>query len=61
MTRCGEVSAVRSSGTSPELLIGDFYARLEDAEPWWTSPAGAEQSLRTVQSIYIQSKQKRTN
>ena len=42
-------------GVSHELLIGDFYARLDDAEPFWISPAEAEKSLAIVQSLYAQS------
>lgn len=42
-------------GVSHELLISDFYARLEDAEPFWISPAEAEKSLRIVKDIYRQS------
>ena len=42
-------------GVSHELLIGDFYARLDDAEPFWISPIEAEKSLAIVQSIYAQS------
>lgn len=42
-------------GVSHELLISDFYARLDDAEPFWISPAEAEKSLRIVKDIYRQS------
>lgn len=39
-------------GVSHELLIGDFYARLDDPEPFWISPAEAAKSLNTVQQLY---------
>ncbi|MDR7084238.1 putative dehydrogenase [Arthrobacter ginsengisoli] len=42
-------------GVSHELLINDFYARLDDAEPFWISPAEAEKSLRTIKDVYRQS------
>lgn len=42
-------------GVSHELLIADFYARLDDDEPFWISPVEAEKSLRIVQSVYTQS------
>ncbi|MHC6221756.1 Gfo/Idh/MocA family protein [Arthrobacter sp. MMS24-S77] len=42
-------------GVSHELLIKDFYAKLEDPEPFWISPAEAEKSLRIVKDIYAQS------
>ncbi|MGN7250808.1 MULTISPECIES: Gfo/Idh/MocA family protein [unclassified Arthrobacter] len=42
-------------GVSHELLIGDFYARLGDADPFWISPAEAEKSLRIVKDVYRQS------
>jgi len=42
-------------GVSHELLIRDFYARLDDDEPFWISPREAEKSLRLVQDIYTQS------
>lgn len=42
-------------GVSHELLISDFYARLDDAEPFWISPAEAEKSLRIIKDIYRQS------
>jgi len=42
-------------GVSHELLIRDFYARLDDDEPFWISPREAEKSLRIVQNIYTQS------
>lgn len=42
-------------GVSHELLIADFYARLDDAEPFWISPAEAEKSLRIIKDIYRQS------
>ncbi|WP_223256980.1 Gfo/Idh/MocA family protein [Arthrobacter globiformis] len=42
-------------GVSHELLIKDFYARLDDADPFWISPAEAEKSLRIIKEIYRQS------
>ena len=42
-------------GVSHELLISDFYARLDDADPFWISPAEAEKSLRIIKEIYRQS------
>lgn len=42
-------------GVSHELLIKDFYARLDDPEPFWLNPAEAEKSLRIVKDIYRQS------
>ncbi len=45
-------------GGSHELLISDFYARLDEAEPFWISPAEAEKSLRIVKDLYRQSYQR---
>ncbi len=42
-------------GVSHEILIRDFYDRLEDPEPFWISPREAAKSLRIVQEIYRQS------
>ena len=42
-------------GVSHELLINDFYGRLDDAEPFWISPAEAEKSLRIIKDVYRQS------
>jgi UDP-N-acetyl-2-amino-2-deoxyglucuronate dehydrogenase len=42
-------------GVSHELLIKDFYARLEDSGPFWINPAEAEKSLRIVKDLYAQS------
>lgn len=42
-------------GVSHELLIGDFYSRLDDPEPFWISPAEAEKSLRIIKDVYRQS------
>ena len=41
-------------GVSHELLIGDFYSRLSEDEPFWISPREAEKSLRIVKSLYQQ-------
>ncbi|MBD1544548.1 Gfo/Idh/MocA family oxidoreductase [Arthrobacter sp. IA7] len=42
-------------GVSHELLVSDFYARLHDGDPFWISPAEAENSLRIIKEIYRQS------
>jgi UDP-N-acetyl-2-amino-2-deoxyglucuronate dehydrogenase len=42
-------------GASHELLITDFYARLNDPDPFWIDPAEAEKSLRIVKELYRQS------
>lgn len=42
-------------GVSHELLISDFYNRLDEEEPFWISPAEAEKSLRIVKDVYRQS------
>ena len=42
-------------GVSHELLINDFYGRLDEAEPFWISPAEAEKSLRIIKDVYRQS------
>lgn len=42
-------------GVSHEILIRDFYDRLEDPEPFWISPREAAKSLRIVQDLYEQS------
>jgi predicted dehydrogenase len=42
-------------GVSHELLIKDFYARLDDPDAFWISPAEAEKSLRIVKEVYSQS------
>lgn len=42
-------------GVSHELLIADFYDRLDDAEPFWISPAEAAKSLGIIKEIYRQS------
>lgn len=39
-------------GVSHELLIRDFYARLDDPEPFWISPAEAMKSLRILKRTY---------
>jgi UDP-N-acetyl-2-amino-2-deoxyglucuronate dehydrogenase len=41
-------------GVSHELLIRDFYDRLEEDTPFWISPREAEKSLRIVKRIYQQ-------
>ena len=42
-------------GVSHELLIRDFYARIDDPRPFWISPAEAAKSLRIVKDVYRQS------
>lgn len=39
-------------GVSHELLIRDFYARLDDPEPYWISPAESMTSLRMLTDLY---------
>ena len=39
-------------GVSHELLIHDFYARLEDPEPFWIGPDEAMGSLRILKDAY---------
>ncbi|WP_395403472.1 Gfo/Idh/MocA family protein [Arthrobacter sp. UC242_113] len=53
--RTGGSGARSYWGVSHELLISDFYARLDDADPFWISPAEAEKSLRIIKEIYRQS------
>lgn len=42
-------------GVSHEVLIEDFYARLDDDEPYWISPREALRCLRIVGEVYAQS------
>lgn len=42
-------------GVSHELLIRDFYDRLEDKTPFWISPREAVKSLRIAKDVYAQS------
>ncbi len=39
-------------GVSHELLIRDFYDRLDDPEPFWISPAEAAKSLAVIEQLY---------
>lgn len=39
-------------GVSHELLIRDFYAKLDDPEPFWITPAEAWKSLRILKKTY---------
>ena len=39
-------------GVSHELLIRDFYAKLDDPEPFWIGPAEALASLRILKRAY---------
>jgi len=41
-------------GASHEVLIRDFYDRLDEDAPFWISPREAEKSLRIVKRIYQQ-------
>ncbi|WP_233199901.1 Gfo/Idh/MocA family protein [Cryobacterium sp. N22] len=41
-------------GVSHQLLIEDFYARLEEPEPFWISPVEAQRSLNIIQDVYDQ-------
>ncbi|MEQ3551676.1 Gfo/Idh/MocA family oxidoreductase [Pseudonocardia nematodicida] len=42
-------------GVSHEVLIRDFYARLDDDEPFWISPREATKSLRILTDVYARS------
>ncbi|HEY5224647.1 MAG TPA: Gfo/Idh/MocA family oxidoreductase [Microbacteriaceae bacterium] len=42
-------------GVSHELLIRDFYGRLDDAAPFWISPTEAQKTLKIIQDVYDQS------
>lgn len=42
-------------GISHELFIADFYARLDDADPFWISPVEANATLDIIQDVYDQS------
>lgn len=42
-------------GVSHEVLIGDFYRRLSDDEPFWISPREALKPLRILSEVYAQS------
>ena len=39
-------------GVSHQRLIADFYARLDDPEPFWISPREATKSLRIIAAAY---------
>lgn len=43
-------------GVSHELLIRDFYERLDEPEPFWISPGEAMASLNIAKAIYSSSK-----
>ena len=47
-------------GVSHELLIRDFYERLDDPEPFWIGPAEAMTSLGMAKAIYSSSEQQTT-
>ena len=42
-------------GTGHSLLINDFYARLDDSEPFWIGPAAGLIPLQVLRSVYAQS------
>jgi UDP-N-acetyl-2-amino-2-deoxyglucuronate dehydrogenase len=42
-------------GVSHELLIQDFYDRIDDPEAFWISPLEAQKSLDIIQDVYDQS------
>lgn len=42
-------------GVSHEILIRDFYSKLDDPEPFWISPAEAMKSLYILKDLYGQS------
>lgn len=42
-------------GVSHQVLIEDFYARLDDDEPYWLGPREALKCLQIVTDIYAQS------
>ena len=42
-------------GVSHEMLIRDFYARLDDPEPFWISPGRGVKSLEILKETYRQS------
>jgi len=41
-------------GVSHQLLIEDFYARLDEPEVFWISPLEAQRSLNIIQDVYDQ-------
>ncbi|NLI18448.1 MAG: Gfo/Idh/MocA family oxidoreductase [Actinomycetales bacterium] len=41
-------------GVSHEILIRDFYKKLDDPEPFWISPAEAMASLEILKTMYRQ-------
>jgi UDP-N-acetyl-2-amino-2-deoxyglucuronate dehydrogenase len=41
-------------GVSHQLLIQDFYARLDEPEAFWISPVEAQRSLNIIQDVYDQ-------
>lgn len=43
-------------GVSHEILIRDFYERLDDPEPFWISPAESRKSLTMLKEVYRQSR-----
>lgn len=42
-------------GVSHQVLIEDFYRRLDDPEPFWLCPAEAMNSLAVLKTVYAQS------
>ncbi|MGP6174377.1 Gfo/Idh/MocA family protein [Corynebacterium sp. A21] len=47
-------------GVSHELLIRDFYERLNDSEPFWINPAEAMASLNIAKAIYSSSENQKS-
>ena len=39
-------------GVSHEVLIRDFYSRLDDPDPFWISPREATRSLAVIEQVY---------
>lgn len=48
-------------GVSHQILIEDFYNRLDDPEPFWISPAEAMKSLKMAKDTYEFTKQRIPN
>ena len=42
-------------GRGHALLIDDFYARLDEPEPFWIGPAQGLEPLRVLREVYSQS------
>ena len=46
-------------GRVHEILIRDFYARLDEPAPFWISPAEARKSMEILKEIYRQKQHRR--